>query len=49
MSVVEHLEELRYRIFICLGAFVVFAIVAYFLYRPILNLMLHPLHHAGTI
>ena len=49
MSVVEHLEELRYRIFVCLGAFVILAIVAYFIYRPILNFMLHPLHHAGTI
>ncbi|TMK53105.1 MAG: twin-arginine translocase subunit TatC, partial [Actinobacteria bacterium] len=49
MSVIEHLEELRYRIFVCLGAYVVLAVVAYFLYRPILNFMLHPLHHSGTI
>lgn len=49
MSVVEHLEELRYRIFICLGVYVVLVIVAYFIYRPILNLILHPLHHSGTI
>ena len=49
MSLIEHLEELRYRIFVCLGAYVVLAIVAYFLYKPILNLMLHPLHHSGTI
>ena len=49
MSVIEHLEELRYRIFVCLGAYVVLAVVAYVLYRPILNFMLHPLHHSGTI
>ena len=49
MSVIEHLEELRYRIFVCLGAYVVLALVAYFLYKPILNFMLHPLHHSGTI
>jgi sec-independent protein translocase protein TatC len=49
MTLVEHLEELRYRIFVCLGAYVVMAIVAYFLYKPILSLMLHPLHHAGKV
>lgn len=49
MSVVDHLEELRYRIFICLGAYVVLAVVAYFLYKPILNLMLHPLRRSGTV
>jgi sec-independent protein translocase protein TatC len=49
MTLVEHLEELRYRLFVCMGAYVVMAIVAYFLYRPILSLMLHPLHHSGQV
>jgi len=49
MSLVEHLEELRYRLFVCIGAYVVLAVVAYFLYKPILNFMLHPLHHSGTV
>jgi sec-independent protein translocase protein TatC len=49
MTLVEHLEELRYRLFVCIGAYIVMAIVAYIFYRPILNFMLHPLHHAGTV
>jgi sec-independent protein translocase protein TatC len=49
MSVVEHLEELRYRLFVCIGAYVVLVIVAYFIYRPILTLVLHPLHHSGKV
>ncbi len=49
MSVIEHLEELRYRLFIIIGAYVVLAVVAYFLYRPILNLLLHPLHRSGKV
>jgi sec-independent protein translocase protein TatC len=49
MTLVEHLEELRYRIFVCLGAYVLMAIVAYFVYKPILHLILHPLRHSGRI
>ena len=49
MSLVEHLEELRYRLFVCIGAYIVMAIVAYIFYRPILDFMLHPLHHSGTV
>jgi sec-independent protein translocase protein TatC len=49
MTLVEHLEELRYRIFICVGAYVVMAIVAYFVYKPILSFMLHPLRDAGKV
>jgi sec-independent protein translocase protein TatC len=47
MTVVQHLEELRYRIFICLGAYIAMAIVAYIVYRPLLNFLLHPLHQAN--
>ena len=49
MTLVEHLEELRYRIFVCLGAYVVMAIVAYFVYKPILNFALHPLRSGGNL
>jgi len=49
MTLVEHLEELRYRIFVCLGAYIVLAIVAYFVYKPILNFALHPLRSGGNL
>jgi sec-independent protein translocase protein TatC len=49
MTLVEHLEELRYRIFVCVGAYVVMVIVAYFVYKPILSFMLHPLKDAGKV
>ncbi|MGZ4104054.1 MAG: twin-arginine translocase subunit TatC, partial [Actinomycetota bacterium] len=49
MTVIQHLEELRYRLFICLAAFLVMAVVAYIFYRPLLNFMLHPLDKAGRI
>jgi sec-independent protein translocase protein TatC len=49
MTLVEHLEELRYRLFVCVGAYVVMAIVAYFVYKPILSFMLHPLRSGGKI
>ena len=49
MSLVEHLEELRYRIFVCIGTYIILVIVAYFIYRPVLNLMLHPLHRSGRV
>jgi sec-independent protein translocase protein TatC len=49
MTVVEHLEELRYRLFICIAAYLVMAIVAYIVYRPLLDFLLHPLHKGGKI
>jgi sec-independent protein translocase protein TatC len=49
MTVVEHLEELRYRLFICIAAYLVMAIVAYIVYRPLLNFLLRPLDQAGRI
>jgi sec-independent protein translocase protein TatC len=49
MTIVEHLEELRYRIFVCLAAYLVMAVVAYFVYKPVLSLMLRPLRHAGKV
>src|SRR5580765_6037641 len=42
MTMVEHLEELRRRVFISLIAIVAAAIVGWFLYNPILNLILGP-------
>ena len=37
MTVVEHLEELRHRIVVCLWAIGIAAIVAWFLYAPFLT------------
>lgn len=42
MSVVEHLEELRRRLIICLIAVTLTTIVAYVFYEPILDLLLQP-------
>jgi sec-independent protein translocase protein TatC len=42
MTMVEHLEELRWRIMIAVGAIVVGAAGAYFLANPILNVLLLP-------
>ena len=42
MTMVEHLEELRRRVFISLIAIVVGAIAGWFLYEPILHLILGP-------
>jgi sec-independent protein translocase protein TatC len=42
MSVVEHLEELRKRIFISLGAIVLGMVVGWFLYRPVFNRLTNP-------
>ncbi len=42
MTLVEHLEELRRRLFICLGAIGVGSVVGWFLYNPVLGLMTNP-------
>ena len=46
MTMVEHLEELRRRVFISLIAIVAGAIIGWFLYNPILELILGPYTHA---
>ncbi len=43
MTLSEHLKELRYRVIICVIAFVVAATVAVFAYEPILHFLLRPL------
>jgi sec-independent protein translocase protein TatC len=42
MTLVEHLEELRRRLFIALGAIVLGSVVGWFLYEPLLDLMTSP-------
>ncbi|MGH2529797.1 MAG: twin-arginine translocase subunit TatC [Actinomycetota bacterium] len=42
MTLVEHLEELRNRLFISLGAIAVAAIGGWFLYEPVLDLLQEP-------
>jgi sec-independent protein translocase protein TatC len=42
MTLVEHLEELRYRLFICLGAVAVGAVIGWFLFPSIVNLLQNP-------
>jgi sec-independent protein translocase protein TatC len=42
MSLVEHLEELRYRLFVCLVAVAVAAIAGWFLFPPIVRLLKDP-------
>ena len=49
MTVVEHLEELRYRLVVCFGAVAVCVIVAYIFYGPIRDLLLAPLDNSGSI
>jgi len=45
MTIIEHLEELRSRIIRMLIAFCVAAVVAWFLYNPILSFLVMPLRH----
>ncbi|MGZ5295480.1 MAG: twin-arginine translocase subunit TatC [Actinomycetota bacterium] len=42
MTLVEHLEELRHRLVICILAVAGGAVVGWFLYGPVLNLILNP-------
>jgi sec-independent protein translocase protein TatC len=49
MSVIEHLEELRFRIIASMAAVVLGAIIAYVLYEPILDFLLGPIDSAGRI
>jgi sec-independent protein translocase protein TatC len=42
MTLVEHLEELRRRLFISLGAIGVGSVIGWFLYNPVLHLMTNP-------
>lgn len=49
MSVIEHLEELRYRLVISVLAIVAGAVIAYFLYNRLLDFLLHPLTESGEI
>jgi len=49
MTVVEHLEELRYRLIISAVAFVVGTVIAYIIYSHVLNLLTLPLDKGGRI
>jgi len=49
MSLVEHLAELRQRLFICIGAIAVGAIVAFIFWQPILDFLLLPLPAAANV
>lgn len=49
MTVVEHLQEFRYRLVASIVAFVVATIVAYALYGPLLRLLKSPLDAAGSV
>ncbi len=42
MTLIEHLEELRRRLFIALGAIGLGSVVGWFLYGPVTNLVLNP-------
>lgn len=42
MSVIEHLEELRYRLVLAVGAIGVASIAGWFLYTPVINLVMAP-------
>ena len=42
MTLVEHLEELRHRLIVCIIAVGCGAVIGWFLYGPVLNLILNP-------
>jgi sec-independent protein translocase protein TatC len=48
MTLVEHLEELRKRILIALAAIVVFSVVGFIFWQPILQFLLTPLPNIST-
>jgi sec-independent protein translocase protein TatC len=49
MSVVEHLEELRRRLFFCVVAVGIGAVVAFVFYQPILQFLLSPLPSKANV
>lgn len=49
MSVVEHLEELRRRLFFCVVAVGIGAVVAFIFYQPILQFLLSPLPSKANV
>ena len=42
MTIIEHLEELRYRLVLALGSVGVGSIIGWFLYQPVINLLKNP-------
>ena len=42
MTLVEHLEELRYRLMVALGAIAVGSVVGWFLFDGVVDLLLNP-------
>src|SRR5262249_41544167 len=48
MTLVEHLEELRHRLFVCMIAIVVGAVAGFFLWDKILGFLLSPLPHLSS-
>lgn len=49
MTVIEHLEEFRYRLIVSLSAFIVGSVVAYTLYHRIFDLLTRPLDESNKI
>lgn len=49
MTVVQHLDEFRYRLIVSLIAFVACTIVAYVFYRSLLGFLTHPLDQGGRV
>ena len=49
MTVIEHLEEFRYRLIVSLSAFIVGSAVAYTFYRHIFDLLTKPLDESNRI
>lgn len=49
MTLVEHLDELRRRLIVCLVAFLLASILGYILYPRILDFLTHPLDEGGRI
>jgi sec-independent protein translocase protein TatC len=47
MTLTQHLGELRYRLIICVAAFLVTTLVAVIEYQPILHFLIHPLCEAN--